>query len=84
MTIKWLSRQSSPFIGKLSCGTPTKKKKKKAVLIGLVWCFAIYKEAIIIKILALSESIIFHFLSELEGPGLPMKLIVVPEGPFYN
>ena len=43
-----------------------------------------YKAAIIIKILALSGSIILHFLSELEGPSLPMKLIVVPEGPFYN
>ena len=40
--------------------------------------------AIIIKILALSGSIILHFLSELEGPSLPMKLIVVPEGPFYK
>ena len=38
----------------------------------------IYKAAIIIKILVLSGSIILHFLSELEGPSLPMKLIVVP------
>ena len=37
-----------------------------------------YKTAFIMKISVLSGSIILHFLSELEGPSLPMKLIVVP------
>ena len=40
--------------------------------------------AIIIKISALSGSIILQFLSKQEGQSLPMKLIVVPESPFYN
>ena len=52
-------------------------KLKTQVIIG-------YKAEIIIKILALSGSIILHFLSELEGPSLPMKLIVAPEGPICN
>ena len=40
--------------------------------------------AIINKISVLSGSIILYFVSKLEAQSLPMKLIVVPDSPFYN